>query len=248
MCSSISSSVVLLNKRWRAQIKAALGLESLQKQANCFTTEDKTILLDVITEEKTCPVKKQSGPATGTPPTGTPPTGTPPTGTPATGTPATGTPPTGTPPTGTPPTGTPPTGTPPTGTPPTGSPGSRSMEVVSPDLSTKCFVYKGTGNDLSEIYIRFNKKTSGKFLFRIHLGWDGAQLYTDILENFTAEWDGERVFIYSSDWAYQMRFGYNSIESTLRATEWGGSVGFQSAFPLNVVLRENCGDTYWILE
>ena len=221
VCSSFSSSVVLLNKRWRAQIKAALGIESLQKQAKCSTTKDKETLLDIITKEKTCPVAT------------TPPTGTPPTGSPGSRPPGTTGSPGSRPPTGSP------------GT--TGSPGSRSMEVVSPDLSTKCFVYKGTGNDLSEIYIRFNAKTSGKFLFRLHLGFEGAQLYTDILENFTAEWDGERVFIYSSDRAYQMRFGYNSIESTLRATEWGGSVGFQSAFLINVVLRENCGDNYWRL-
>ena len=90
VCSSISSSVVLLNKRWRAQIKDALGIESLQEQANCFTTEDKTILLDVITEEKTCPVKKQSGPGTTRSPV-TPPTTptTPTTGSPTTGSPTT---------------------------------------------------------------------------------------------------------------------------------------------------------------
>jgi hypothetical protein len=120
------------------------------------------------------------------------------------------------------------------------------MDVVSPDLSTKCFVFKNTErNDVSEIYIRFNKKTSGKFLFRIHLGWDPGPLYTDILEDFTADWDGERVFIYSPDRFYQVRFGYNSIESSLRATEWVR--GFQNVFATNVVLRENCGDNYWRL-
>jgi hypothetical protein len=61
LSSSLSSSGVLLNKRWRAQIKAALGIESLAKQANCSTTKDKEVLLKIITDKKECPKPGTSG-------------------------------------------------------------------------------------------------------------------------------------------------------------------------------------------
>jgi hypothetical protein len=55
LSASLSSSGVLLNKKWRAQIKDALGIESLEKQANCSTTKDKEVLLQIITDKKECP-------------------------------------------------------------------------------------------------------------------------------------------------------------------------------------------------
>ncbi len=60
LSSSLSSSGVLLNKRWRAQIKDALGIKSLEKQADCSTVDDKEELLEIITGEKTCPPKSDT--------------------------------------------------------------------------------------------------------------------------------------------------------------------------------------------
>ena len=66
LVSSISSSSVLFVPSWRARIKDALGIESLQEQANCTTTTDKTLLLSIISEDKKCPPAKQSGVSSGT--------------------------------------------------------------------------------------------------------------------------------------------------------------------------------------
>ncbi len=67
LSSSLSSSGVLLNKRWRAQIKDALGIKSLEKQADCSTVDDKEELLEIITGEKTCPPKSDTSATTQTP-------------------------------------------------------------------------------------------------------------------------------------------------------------------------------------
>ena len=82
----ISSIVIVLNKRWFAQVKKLFG-QSLQDQANCFTTDDEETLLKIIDESGTCPVKPTGSPGTRPGTTVTPPTGgspgttvTPPTG------------------------------------------------------------------------------------------------------------------------------------------------------------------------
>ena len=50
----ISSIVIILNKRWFAQVKKVFG-QSLQDQANCKTTENEETLLKVIDETEECP-------------------------------------------------------------------------------------------------------------------------------------------------------------------------------------------------
>ncbi len=56
----ISSLVIVLNKRWFARVKSWFGT-SLQDQANCFTTTDEEILLNIIDESGTCPIAPTPG-------------------------------------------------------------------------------------------------------------------------------------------------------------------------------------------
>ena len=139
LVSSLSSSSVLFVPSLRARIKDALGIESLQEQANCTTTTDKTILLDVILGDKKCPPAKQSGVRSGTSPI---------------------TPPVGTSPITPPPPPPPPVGTsgvtpPPPTPPPVGTSGVTPTPI---NLTDKCFTF-------SQAYFRFTNSSDGVYTF-----------------------------------------------------------------------------------